>query len=227
MMLASLRHILALTCLAGWLCCAGADVDQTIEIDLRAAQFLTLAPFATVLDYQGEPALHYEGGENIAIIEGTEFSDGIIEVEMAFERKPTGSGVSGGIAFRATDEKSFDCVFFSPTVPDTSEDKKNGMNAIRYTTVEGSKGYYKNIRDFVGKYNAASPHFDLSGWTSIKLVIHGKSLAVYIGGAEQPCLEMDDMFGKNKSGNIALWGFNNYYRNLRITLLASEGEVSP
>ena len=204
------------------------SLPATQKVDLTKAKFLTLADFATTETFKGEEVLHYEGAENIAILDGPDFTNGIIEFEIAFAYRANGKvGVPGGIAFRATEEKFYDCIFFTPVSKDNGNEYKKGFkDTIRYTSRAGGKlyshGYYKILRDFIGKYNAGSDKFNFDGWTKVKLVIKGKNLKVYIADSEKPDFELKKLMGKRKSGKIALWGYNNYYRNLKITPLDAE-----
>jgi hypothetical protein len=55
---------------------------------------------------------------------------------------------------------------------------------------------------------------------ALRIVVHGKEAALYVGGAEQPCLIVKDMKRGDSQGAVALWigpGTEGYFRNLTIT----------
>ena len=50
------------------------------------------------------------------------------------------------------------------------------------------------------------------------VAIRGKEIKVFTDGSDQPDLVIKKSLGKKKSGNLALWGYNTYYKNLKISL---------
>jgi hypothetical protein len=71
-----------------------------------------------------------------------------------------------------------------------------------------------------GKYEA---YVDLvpGEWTRIRIEIHGEQARLYVHGAEQPVLIVNDLkSGANAHGSIALWidaGTIAHFRDLRLT----------
>jgi hypothetical protein len=57
-------------------------------------------------------------------------------------------------------------------------------------------------------------------WTHLRIVVHGRDAALYIGKAEQPSLLIHDLKLGDSRGAIALWigpGTEGYFKNLEIT----------
>ena len=197
---------------------------------LKNPKFLNqFGRFASVQEFQGEPALHYEGGEFIAVLDGTEHEDAVIEFEFASEIVTNErTTVIGGIAFRArpvpnNDKVNYDGIVFQGSAREFLKKTGVSRNTIRYS---GSGGHWKSLRDFVGKYNAPSENFNTEGWTKVKIVVEGKSMKLYLGNSTTPDFAMDDLKCKNKSGYVGLLAYNNYYRNLRVTPLSKNTEAS-
>jgi len=54
----------------------------------------------------------------------------------------------------------------------------------------------------------------------MRIVVHGRDAALYVGGAEQPCLIVKDMKLGDSQGGVALWigpGTEGFLRNLKVT----------
>jgi len=56
-------------------------------------------------------------------------------------------------------------------------------------------------------------------WTRVRIVATGTKAALYVNGAEQPCLVVNDLKLGPSKGAVALWvgpGNDGYFANLRI-----------
>ena len=56
-------------------------------------------------------------------------------------------------------------------------------------------------------------------WTRIKIVVSGTSARLYVNGADQPCLIVNDLKLGDSHGQVALWTGSNseaYFSNLTI-----------
>ena len=57
-------------------------------------------------------------------------------------------------------------------------------------------------------------------WTKYKIVVEGRNARLYVHGAEQPCLIVNDLKLDPREGGVALWvgpGTEGYFSNLKIT----------
>jgi len=57
-------------------------------------------------------------------------------------------------------------------------------------------------------------------WTHYKLVVKGTTAELFVHGASQPCLIVDDLKLGDSEGSVALWvgpGTEGYFANLKIT----------
>jgi len=57
-------------------------------------------------------------------------------------------------------------------------------------------------------------------WTKVKIVLAGGKARLYVHGAEQPCLIVNDLKLLPAKGAIGLWagpGSDGYFANLRTT----------
>ena len=57
-------------------------------------------------------------------------------------------------------------------------------------------------------------------WTKYKIEVEGRKARLYVHGAEQPCLIVNDLKLEPRGGGVALWvgpGTEGYFSNLKIT----------
>ncbi len=55
-----------------------------------------------------------------------------------------------------------------------------------------------------GKYESYAD-LDAGAWTKMKIVVSGTTARLYVNGAEQPCLVVNDLKHGGGAGRIALW----------------------
>lgn len=58
-----------------------------------------------------------------------------------------------------------------------------------------------------------------STWTKVKIVVSGTKAQLYVNGAEQPCLVVNDLKLGESRGKIALWigvGTDGYFSSLWV-----------
>jgi hypothetical protein len=212
--IASLVSALSLTSGA-----AGVDVTDLSHLDLRNAR-------AEPTAYRGRAALKMierDGapGGAYAIVKGLAFHDGIIELEVSGAPSktadPTARGFIG-VMFRVKpDGAHCENIYLRPA-NGRAEDQLQRNHAVQY--VSPPEWDWKRLRDETpGQYES---YVDLQPgeWTRIRIVVHGKRAALYVGGAEQPCLIVKDMKLGDSEGGVALWigpGTEGYFRDLTVT----------
>jgi len=76
---------------------------------------------------------------------------------------------------------------------------------------EQSPGAYESYTDL-----------ETGAWTRIKIVVRDSHASLYVNGASQPALIINDLKLGNSEGSIALWidhGTEGYFSNLRVSPL--------
>jgi hypothetical protein len=56
-------------------------------------------------------------------------------------------------------------------------------------------------------------------WTKYKIEVEGRSARLYVNGAQQPCLIVNDLKLDPLAGGVALWvgpGTEGYFSNLKV-----------
>jgi hypothetical protein len=154
-----------------------------------------------------------------AVIKDALFRDGTIEVDLAGQPAAGADGNARGfigIAFRIQDDGSYEYIYVRPT-----NGRANDQIRRNHSTQYGSHpdfGFARSRQEAPGKYES---YVDLQPgvWTKYKIVVEGRKARLYVHGAEQPCLIVDDMKLEPRGGGVALWvgpGTEGYFSNLKI-----------
>jgi len=165
------------------------------------------------------PGLGDEG--RLVILPGTDFQDGVIEVDLTGEPRPgAGEGARGfvGIAFRvAPDQSRFECIYLRPT-NGRAEDQVRRNHSVQYISVPGFPWHFLR-KEFPEKYES---YVDLVAgeWTKVKIEVRGEKARLFVNGMEQPTLLVNDLKQGLSKGSVALWiGTETlaHFANLRIS----------
>ena len=160
-------------------------------------------------------------GQRIALLKDIEFQDGIIEFDLAGDRVPGASEASRGFtgfAFRVSpDGKSYNA-FYLRTYNGRSKDQVQRNHSAQYISIP-EFGWRKLREAFPKMYEA---YVDLAPgvWTKVKIEVRGNTAKLYVHGAEQPTLVINDLKGGNPTGGLALWidpSSLSHFANVRIS----------
>ncbi|HVH67331.1 MAG TPA: hypothetical protein VM716_05645 [Gemmatimonadales bacterium] len=157
-----------------------------------------------------------------ASIEGLEFSNGVIEAEVAGAPAPGApEGARGfvGIAFRLLEDgKTYDAFYLRPT-NGRVEDQERRNHAAQYIS-QPDWPWYRLRQETPGKYES---YVDLvpGEWTKVRIEVHGERARLYVHDNPQPTLVVNDVkSGPHAKGAVALWlgiGTIAHFRNLVVT----------
>jgi hypothetical protein len=195
----------------------------TVErLDLRNVK-------AEAINYKGRPAIRLVdagapglGDEGrLAILRGTSFTNGTIEVDLTGDTAPDAPPQFRGfvgIAFRvAPDAARFECFYLRPK-NGRSQDQLQRNHSTQYISMPGFP-WDKLRSETPGKYES---YVDLvpGEWTKIKVVVSGDKAQLYVNGATQPALIVNDLKQPPSAGAVALWiwvGTTGHFANLKVT----------
>ncbi len=153
--------------------------------------------------------------DGVIWIGGTDFADGTIEVDVRGRDVPQQSFV--GIAFHRQDDSAYDVVYLRPFNFRT-DDPVRRQNAVQYMSVPGF-GWARLRKEFPSEFeNPVDASIDPTGWVSLRVVVAGRSVQVYVGTGTSPTLEVQKL-GRHHQGLVGLWTGNNSdgaFANLRI-----------
>jgi hypothetical protein len=158
--------------------------------------------------------------ESIAILSSSEFKDGTIEAEIAGEpRVGATPDIRGfiGIAFRVQEHgKRFECFYLRMT-NGRADDQLRRNHSAQYISAPDFP-WERLRKENPGVYES---YVDLepAKWTKIKIVVVGTKAQLFVNGASQPCLIVNDLKLGESSGQVALWVADDtdaYFSNLRV-----------
>ena len=168
---------------------------------------------AGFVTYRGHPAVRItdiappETGDDdrLAIVKGTSFKNGTIGVALTGDTAPNAPPLQRGfvgIAFRVADRSHFECFYIRPK-NGRSDDQLQRNHSTQYISMPGFP-WNKLRSETPGKYES---YVDLvpGQWTRIKIQVSGQSAKLYVNGAEQPTLIVNDLKQPLSQGAIALW----------------------
>jgi hypothetical protein len=211
---AHVRKLLALTFIAlaslGW---AQDAKSSTFRLDSLDGLEMANAR-AGIVTYRGRRAvqlLPLPGHENtdeytLAILTGLDFKDGTIELEVAgAPRSDAPEDARGfiGIAFRVQPHGSrYECFNLRPT-NGRADDQFRRNHSTQYHALPDFP-WYRLRKESPGVYES---YVDLeaAAWTRIKIEGSGTKARLYVNGADQPCLIVNDLKLGETHGQIALW----------------------
>jgi hypothetical protein len=175
--------------------------------------------------YQGKPGIRVDAlpdtpnGEAYALVKGSKFRNGSIEVELA--GKPAagaGGGARGfiGIAFRVQGNRH-EYIYLRPT-NGRADDQVRRNHSTQYSA-HPDWDFARLRKEAPEKYES---YVDLEPgvWTRYRVVIEGTKARLYVHGAAQPCLIVDDLKLGDSEGAVALWvgpGTEGYFTGLKVT----------
>jgi hypothetical protein len=205
---------------------SGQERPETLKLAVNRLELKNVK--AEPVTYRGRAAIRItEAGANagnsegLAIIRGTSFRDGTIELDMSGDTAPNAPAFMRGfvgIAFRVSaDGSHFECFYLRPK-NGRSEDQLRRNHSVQYISIPGFD-WHKLRTASPGKYES---YTDLvpGQWTHVKVWVKGQRARLYVGGSKQPVLVVNDLKQPAASGAIALWigpGTIAHFSKLRVT----------
>ena len=157
------------------------------------------------VEYRGRIAVHLTkdavNEPALAYINGTQFRDGTIEVDVATKMtRPPGVRRPGftGIAFRARiDGRHYELFYLRPGNA-TEDDQAKRNHSVQYAS-EPDFGWEKLRRNWPFIYESYAD-LQLDEWTNMKIEVHGRQGKLYVNGSEKPSLIVDGLKAKTCKG---------------------------
>jgi hypothetical protein len=201
---------------------------QTPELDAKRDVVARSVSVAAVT-FKGKRALRVTeppgqsstSEDKLAILRGIEFGDGDIELDVA--GAPTagaGEGARGfvGVAFRvAPGASKFECLYLRPT-NGRADDQLRRNHSLQYISFPDFP-WHRLRKEAPGVYES---YADLAPaeWTRVKVEVRGVKARLYVHGAAQPALIVNDLKHGVSKGAVGLWigpGTEAHFANVRIT----------
>ena len=161
-------------------------------------------------------------GETLVVIPGVNFKNGTITLELTGEPAPDADpNMRGfvGVAFRLNPEdySQYECFYLRP--PNARANNQLRRNhSVQYVS-HPEFPWYVMRKENPGLYES---YVDLvpGEWTKVKIEVMDQKAKLFVHGAEQPCLIVNDLKKGASEGRIALWLHSSTlarYRNLIVT----------
>ena len=160
----------------------------------------------------------FHDGVRLAVGRGSTFHDGTIEVEVA--GRPASGAVEGargfiGMALRIKDGR-FEYIYLRPT-NGRADDQVRRNHSTQYSA-HPDYPFSRLRQDSPEKYES---YVDLEpgAWTPMRIVVKGTTARLFVHGAAQPALVVNDLKLGDSSGAVALWigpGTEGYFTGLSI-----------
>jgi Domain of Unknown Function (DUF1080) len=159
--------------------------------------------------------------ETMAVIEGTDFMDGVIEAEVSGEPAPGASeGARGfvGIAFRVQpDAKTYDAFYLRPT-NGRADDQVRRNHSAQY--ISHPDWTWERLRRETPEHYESYVDLVPGAWTTVRIEVRGDKARLFVHGQPQPTLIVNDVkTGTRGRGAIGLWigpGTVAHFRNVRV-----------
>lgn len=184
---------------------------------------------ADVVAYRGRRALHLAPPQNhetdrdtmIALVGGTDFKDGTIEVDVVglpiTAMDPTARGFVG-LEFRAQEHGArAENIYLRPT-NGRADDQLRRNHSVQYESFPDFP--WDRLRKEAPGVYESYVDLEAGAWTKMRIEVAGTKARLYVNGAQQPCLTVNDLKLGDVRGQIGLWAFiatDAYFSNLKIT----------
>ncbi|UQB69345.1 hypothetical protein [Epilithonimonas zeae] len=194
---------------------------------ITPSDLLTFQVTAKKTVYKGKDALALEipgqaiGDNTLAILKDIDFHNGIIEATISGQPLANaGETARGfiGIAFRAALDASKMEVFYLRPTNGRAEDQIRRNHSSQYISIPGFP-WEKLRKETPEKYES---YVDIvpAEWIKIKIVVKDDTARLYVNGASQPTLIVNDLKqGKDVRGSIGLWigpGTLGYFTDVKV-----------
>jgi hypothetical protein len=156
----------------------------------------------------------------LALVNGVTFRDGTLDVDVAGRRGvhavPDDRGFIG-LAFRITaNAERFEYIYLRPD-NGRAPDQVRRNHSTQYSS-HPDFPWPRMRKEWPEKYES---YVDLEygAWTRIRIVVKGPTAQLFVHGAAQPALVVNDLKLGAGEGGVALWigaGTEGYFANLRI-----------
>jgi hypothetical protein len=170
---------------------------RTDTVTYRGVRALKLVP---------APETAGKDEEMLALLDGPDFRNGTIQLEVAGAPRPGMPADSRGfigLSFRTGPHGAWSELFYLRPTNGRSDDQLRRNHSVQYASHpefpwhrlrQESPGVYESYADLVSGV-----------WTPMRIEVAGTKARLYVNGATEPCLVINDLKHGDRPGRIALW----------------------
>ena len=191
---------------------------QTIDLagQLAAKKLRVVNREVTPGKDKGAVHLSEQMGNGVAWVDGTDFAEGTIEVDVRGRDLMQQSFL--GVAFHRRDDDTYEVVYLRP-FNFRAEDPVRLQHAVQYAVVP-EFDWPRLRKEFPEEFeNPVDKSLEPTGWVPLRIVVKGPAVQIFAGSVKSPTLEVRKL-GKLDRGQVGLWvgnGSDGDFANLRIT----------
>ena len=152
------------------------------------------------------PTAHSSRDDMLALLEGPEFKDGTIEIEVAGSPRPGAPPDSRGfvgVSFRTGARGAWTDLFYLRPTNGRADDQLRRNHTVQYAS-DPEYPWHRLRKESPGVYESYAD-MEAGAWTRMRIEVAGTSARLYLNGASQPCLIVNDIKHGERPGRIALW----------------------
>jgi hypothetical protein len=142
----------------------------------------------------------------MAILGGDGFRNGTIEIDVAgaprADAPPTSRGFIG-ISFRTGPKGEWSEVIYLRPTNGRADDQLRRNHSVQYAS-DPEFPWHRLRAEAPGVYESYAD-MEAGAWTKMRIVVAGTNAKLYVNGATQPCLIINDLKRGDIAGRIALW----------------------
>lgn len=170
---------------------------HTELVTYRGVRAVKLVPAPEVAD---------KDEDMLALLAGADFKDGTIQLDVAGAPRvgmPADSRGFIGISFRTGAHGEWSEVFYLRPTNGRADDQLRRNHAVQYAS-DPEFPWYRLRKESPGVYESYAD-MEAGAWTTMKIEVAGTTARLYVNGASQPSLIVNDLKHGDQAGRIALW----------------------
>lgn len=170
---------------------------RTEIVTYRGVRALKLIP---------SPTSEGKDEDMLAILDAPDFRDGSIQLDVSGAPRPgTSEGARGfiGISFRTGPKGEWSEIFYLRPTNGRADDQLRRNHAVQYAS-HPDYPWYRLRKEHPGVYESYAD-MEAGAWTKMRVEVSGATARLYVNGAPQPCLIVNDLKHGARAGSIGLW----------------------
>jgi hypothetical protein len=166
-------------------------------VTYRGARAVKLVPL---------PAAEDQDEEMLALLDGPNFHNGTIQLDLAGAPRagvPPDSRGFIGVSVRTGARGEWAEVFYLRPTNGRAEDQLRRNHSVQYQS-SPEYPWHRLREEHPGVYESYAD-MEAGAWTTMRIEVEGTTARLYVNGASQPCLMVNDLKQGDRAGRIALW----------------------